>query len=168
MIPIWKLAESEDRRKQLKEAMDEYFKTHQIGFNLKDEPVLEGRWLTGRLQYNDGGSEANRAFAVYKPDLSDGWFWLGQRGFGPDYPPEGKTFKVLAVRPKSWTRGVLSPMTSFTKIWDDTGSGKSKAYHIFRPVPEQPVEYTPLSHFFNVDGSDYSLPSNRTFKVSSS
>lgn len=113
LIPIWKLAETKERKKELKEAMDQYFKNHKIGFNVDDGPVFEGRRLTGRLQYNDDGSNAKKAFAVYKPDLSDGWYWLGQRGFGPFYPKKDQTFDVIAIRPKSWAKGALSPIVFY-------------------------------------------------------
>jgi len=131
---------------------------------MNDGPVFEGRWLTGRVQYSDDYSSASRAFTVFKPELSEGWYWIGQRGYGPGYVPAGKTFEVLAVRPKVWGKGALSPFASYSKIWDDSGSGKSKAYHIFRPVPEQPVDFRPLSHFFIVDSSDYSFPTAEVTK----
>lgn len=164
LLPIWKLAATEKRREELKNAMTDYFQKYKLGFDVDQGPAFEGRWLTGRLQYNDDYSGASRGFAVYRPELTDGWFWLAQRGFGPEYPGTGQTIKVLALKPKPWARDVLCPIQSYKKIWDDTGSSKERAYHIFRPVPEDPVDYVPIGHFFIVDSSDYSFPTEEATK----
>ncbi|KAK9709285.1 hypothetical protein K7432_009129 [Basidiobolus ranarum] len=154
LVPIWYLAADDNRRQALKDSLLTYFEQNQLPFKMPDGPVLEARWVVGRKQFNDDGSGADEAFAVYKPELgNEGWNWLAQYGVGPSYPASNAEYKVLIVREKPWAKGVLGAIANWDKIWDDAGSGKSNEYNIWRPIAESAVSYKPLGHFYKAHPS---------------
>jgi len=75
---------------------------------------LPGRWVP-TIEHATDVDLKTQGLKVYAPkDIPQGWYWLGQT-LDPS--------KALIVKESTTGGGLLKPVTGFTKLWDDAGSG---------------------------------------------
>ncbi len=77
--------------------------------------------------------------------MEPGWYYLGPAA------TNGSDNRIgLIVRDKSPRGNILRPVGDWIKVWDDSGSGKSNDYSLWRgvPRPEDQVNYVVLGGFF--------------------
>lgn len=101
---------------------------------------------------DDTGSKASRDLTVYKPSVDSGWYWVGQYAQGDHNKPTGQTIIVKPLKPDA-----VKPPTRFEQIWTDKGSGNSKDYSCWKPIP--PVGYVALGHIMRLQKDNYDAPS---------
>jgi hypothetical protein len=96
------------------------------------------------LAYNDAGSGSDIDGAFYNPTSNalarnPGYYFLGSFGYTSYSSPINSW--IVLVRNEGNATGVVAA-TSFTKVYDDTGSGAYRSGAFWRPVC--PVGYVPM------------------------
>jgi len=80
--------------------------------------------------YNDSGSGAHKDLATWKPNLEEGWYYLGPAANnGNSHGSPGVVVKAAGGM------RVLAPITEWTMVWKDAGSGKPTDYALWRGLP---------------------------------
>ncbi|KAF8904602.1 FDS protein [Mucidula mucida] len=93
------------------------------------EPSLAYRTVSFSIMTaHDGGSKADANLQVWRPDLPDGWCYLGQSWSSNDTAPHAVI--VRALEPDA-----LVDVASWECVWTDTGSGKSWNFALWRGIP---------------------------------
>lgn len=153
MRPIWDLCETPERRQALLDAFPAY-----IADATRNFPP-QAPWLrvvsTGNMwqRGTDRGSGANRDLSVFAPVVGDGYKWLGHFAQGNyNSQPQGT---ALIVQPLS--SYAVRPPVGFEAVWTDAGSGKSRDYSLWRPLP--PPGYTALGCVMRLGVSNQNPPS---------
>jgi len=90
--------------------------------------------------YNDAGSGAKQDLATWKPELPQGFFYLGPSATNGSNDASGVIVKEIEP-------GALGTISDWVQIWNDTGSGKKIDYSLWTAVPEDP-NYVALGGFF--------------------
>ncbi|MCT4666203.1 MAG: hypothetical protein N4A45_13340 [Flavobacteriales bacterium] len=82
--------------------------------------------------WNDSGSGSRRYVAIWKPVTSSGYFHFGHIISRKYNYPSNKKPVTITLKPKRGYEHLFSKPNSFTKIWDDAGSGADKGVNIFK------------------------------------
>ncbi|EFJ23138.1 hypothetical protein SELMODRAFT_415635 [Selaginella moellendorffii] len=152
LVGIWKLASTPERAQEILDFYPTYCEQKQKHYG-SDGPMLRARIVPLlKRQFNDDGSGASKDLSVCIPDIGGGWYYLGQVAF-PGGDARGNTLVVQEIYPGS---GALVEVQKWEKLWDDTGSHKSKNFNLWRGLAFDPVDYVVLSDFFRggVDNQD--------------
>ncbi|EFJ05425.1 hypothetical protein SELMODRAFT_431601 [Selaginella moellendorffii] len=152
LVGIWKLASTPERAQEILDFYPTYCEQKQKHYG-SDGPMLRARIVPLlKRQFNDDGSGASKDLSVCIPDIGGGWYYLGQVAF-PGGDARGNTLVVQEIYPGS---GALVEVQKWEKLWDDTGSHKSKNFNLWRGLAFDPVDYVVLSDFFQggVDNQD--------------
>lgn len=95
---------------------------------------------------NDSGSGAHLDLATWKPQLEDGWYYLGpaaNNGASSGSPG-------VVVQPSRQAFRVLAPIEDWEMVWNDGGSGKPTDYALWRGLPkrEDRLDFVVIGGFF--------------------
>ncbi|KAF9012897.1 hypothetical protein BDZ89DRAFT_1046905 [Hymenopellis radicata] len=78
---------------------------------------------------DDSGSGAKTDISSWRPNLDNGWYYLGQGAeSNMSRAPQGIIVHALED-------DALRDVASWEKVWDDAGSGKKRDYSLWRGVP---------------------------------
>ncbi|EDR03514.1 uncharacterized protein LACBIDRAFT_191523 [Laccaria bicolor S238N-H82] len=94
-----------------------------------------------QLIYNDSGSGADTDLATWRPDLSEGWYYLGPAATNNSNTP-GTGIVVRELEP-----GVLVDVADWTQVWNDTGSHNKTDFALWRGVGPT-LDYVVVGGFF--------------------
>ncbi|KIK05616.1 hypothetical protein K443DRAFT_90842 [Laccaria amethystina LaAM-08-1] len=114
------------------------------------EAKVEYRTVSFKQLINtDVGSDADSDLATWKPNLPDGWFYLGPAATNSGNIP-GTGIVVRELEP-----GVLVDVADWIQVWNDTGSGDSTDFALWRGEGPTP-DYVVVGGFFT---RSYNKPS---------
>lgn len=150
LVPIWNLCQDANRSKELSDAFQQYMETSSEPIN-QTEPIVEVTF-TDELIYagTDHDSGAKKDCKVYKPSLSQGYYWLGHYAQGDHNQPTG----TLAII-KSLTPGSVAAPTGYTKVWQNKNDGYY--YGCWKPIA--PPGYKALGYLMKMWTHDSNPPS---------
>nr|ACZ59468.1 FDS protein [Flammulina velutipes] len=103
----------------------------------------------------DEGSDADHDLATWKPDVPQGWYYLGQTpATNYDSAPTGLI--VFPISPD-----VVADVKSWELVWDDAGSKNKNDYALWRGVPPTD-EYVVIGGIFSNNKSHAPPTDNET------
>ncbi len=152
LIPIWELCTKEDRKKELLNYYPEYIRTHSKVYPTTG-PIIEVTYTPNLIPIaTDDGSGADRDLKIYKPAISEGYYWVGQYGQSNYHPPTKDAIVIKSLIP-----GAVKPPIRFVKVWDDSGSGNDHDFSCWRPIP--PIGYVALGYLMRLGVDNQNPPS---------
>ncbi|KAF9027301.1 hypothetical protein BDZ89DRAFT_1066963 [Hymenopellis radicata] len=77
---------------------------------------------------DDAGS-GGTGISVWRPNLENGWFYLGQGTDSQNFAPFGVIVSALET-------DALRDVDSWERVWTDAGSGSPRDYSLWRGVPQ--------------------------------
>ncbi|KAF9021037.1 hypothetical protein BDZ89DRAFT_1071837 [Hymenopellis radicata] len=93
---------------------------------------------------DDSGSGAKTDISSWRPNLENGWYYLGQGAeSNMSRAPQGIIVHALED-------DALRDVASWEKVWDDAGSGKKRDYSLWRGVPPND-NYVVVGGIFSVN-----------------
>lgn len=107
----------------------------------------------------DSGSGAKMDLSVFQPsNLEQDYYFLGQvavQGHPGNCPSSCSVVKPMNDDP---IKPCLKPVTKFTRIWNDEGSGKSKDFSFWQPACEDSNYVAVGLIFFSGSGTNKQTP----------
>lgn len=94
-----------------------------------------------QLINNDSGSGAKTNLSTWRPDLSEGWYYLGPAATNSDNTP-GTGIVVRELEP-----GVLVDVADWIEVWNDSGSHNKTDFALWRGVGPT-LDYLVVGGFF--------------------
>jgi hypothetical protein len=132
--PIWDLADDPARALALKEAFPEFMQEAQVPFEKIKQVLLVDDLAPMLQQGTDAGSRAKEDLSVFRPSTTDKYEWVGQWGQSNHSPVANGHTPIFS---DLFGLGVLAPPVGWQKVWTDKGSGTTKEYACWRPIPPQ-------------------------------
>lgn len=153
LAPIWLLVADQKRRNVLAQAFPEWLQNKIKPVPKQQQVLTINRQPPMICVGNDVGSGARRDLSVWAPSTDEVNKYGGQ--FAQPNHASGVDGRSVLLR-DLYELGYLKAPVSFTLVWTDTGSDKSRDYACWRAVP--PAGYRALGDLMVLASDGYSVP----------